>query len=504
MIDSSDGPREPLLVVADVHKIYSSGTHALRGVSLAVRPGSVHGLIGANGAGKSTLIRIMSGVETATSGTLCWHGEAVSWTTPGQALAAGMAAVHQHTPLVPSLSVLDNVFLGRKESIRWDAARRAEELAALCTRMDYDIDAHQTVGELSTGGKQMVAILQALARDAQLVLLDEPTAALSPHERDVLFRSIRRLRDQGTTFVYVSHFLDEILDLTDHLTVLRDGQVIVDAATAGVSKQDLVTAIVGQRLARVEQQNSTTDAATGEPLLVVAGLSSPGRFGPISLTVHAGEVVGLAGLLGSGRTELLEAIYGADRAATGSVRVGALRVRPRSPRAAVRAGLALVPEDRARQGLLRDWEVWRNISLPYLSSLSRRRLLPDHRRERQVAEQAIEDLGIKTPSPDAPVGELSGGNAQKVVFAKWLYGPARVFLLDEPSAGVDVGAKADIIQLIRRLARAGQGVLIVSSEFEELLGACDRILIVRRGQIISERPVADTDLHELTALASGL
>jgi ribose transport system ATP-binding protein len=186
------------------------------------------------------------------------------------------------------------------------------------------------------------------------------------------------------------------------------------------------------------------------------------------------------------------------------VRVGALRVRPRSPRAAVRAGLALVPEDRARQGLLRDWEVWRNISLPYLSSLSRRRLLPDHRRERQVAEQAIEDLGIKTPSPDAPVGELSGGNAQKVVFAKWLYGPARVFLLDEPSAGVDVGAKADIIQLIRRLARAGQGVLIVSSEFEELLGACDRILIVRRGQIISERAVADTDLHELTALASGL
>jgi ribose transport system ATP-binding protein len=242
----------------------------------------------------------------------------------------------------------------------------------------------------------------------------------------------------------------------------------------------------------------------GEPLLVVDGLSSPGRFGPISLTVHAGEVVGLAGLLGSGRTELLEAIYGADRSAAGTVRVGAHRLRHRSPRAAVKAGMALVPEDRTRQGLLPEWEVWRNISLPDLSSMSRRRLLPERQRELQVAEQAIAELGIKTPSAETPVGELSGGNAQKVVFAKWLYGPARVFLLDEPSAGVDIGAKADIIQLIRRLARAGKGVLIVSSEFEELLGVCDRILVVRRGQIISERPVVDTDLHELTALASGL
>lgn len=504
MAESSAGPREPVLVVADVHKIYSSGTHALRGVSLAVRPGSVHGLIGANGAGKSTLIRIMSGVETATSGTVSWQGEPVSWTTPSQALAAGMAAVHQHTPLVSTLSVLDNIFLGRKDSMRWDVARREGELRELCERMGYDIDPHQTIGELSTGGKQMVAILQALARDAKLVLLDEPTAALSPHERDVLFSSIRRLRDQGTTFVYVSHFLDEILALTDQLTVLRDGQVIVDAQTSTVTKQELVTAIVGQRLAGVEQQNSTPDRSTGEPLLVVDGLSSPGRFGPISLTVHAGEVVGLAGLLGSGRTELLEAIYGADRSAAGTVRVGAHRLRHRSPRAAVRAGLALVPEDRARQGLLRDWEAWRNISLPYLSSMSRRRLLPERRRELQVTEQAIAELNIKTPSPEAPVGELSGGNAQKVVFAKWLYGPARVFLLDEPSAGVDVGAKADIIQLIRRLARAGKGVVIVSSEFEELLGVCDRILVVRRGQIISERPVVDTDLHELTALAGGL
>jgi ribose transport system ATP-binding protein len=504
MTDRPDGPEPPVLAVADLHKRYSSGTHALRGVSMEVRPGSVHGLIGANGAGKSTLIRILSGAETATGGTVSWQGKPVSWSQPGQALAAGMAAVHQHTPLVDSLSVLDNVFLGRRESIRWDAERRRAELAELCERLGYHADANQTVGELSTGGRQMVAILQALARDPKLVLLDEPTAALSPNERDVLFRSIRRLRELGTTFVYVSHFLDEVLDLTDHLTVLRDGGVVVDCATSAVTKQDLVAAIVGDRLARVEQQTAAESQPVGAPLLVVENLSSPNRFGPVSLTVHAGEVVGVAGLLASGRSELLEAVYGADRSSSGRVLIDSRPVRKHSPRAAVKAGMALVPEDRTRQGLVRDWEIWRNVSLPYLSTLSRKRWLPDHRRERELAERAIADLGIVAPSADAPAGELSGGNAQKVVFAKWLYGPARMFLLDEPAAGVDVGAKADIVQLIRRLVAAGHGVLIVSSEFEELLGVCDRILVMRRGHISAERPAADTDLHELTALASGL
>ena len=491
-----------VLEAADVRKIYPNGTEALRGVSMSVRHGSVHGLIGANGAGKSTLIKIISGVETATDGTVAWRGQAVRWTSPAQALSAGLAAVHQHTPLVPAMTVLDNVFLGPARAVTWDAGARADELGRLCERIGYHLDASRPVGELSVGARQMVAILQALARDPALVLLDEPTAALSPSERDVLFRSIRRLRDQGTTFVYVSHFLDEVLDLTDRLTVLRDGRVVVDDATAATTKDDLVTAIVGERLARVEASAPPPHSA-GEPLLVVEGLRSTGRFGPIDLTVHAGEVVGLAGLLGSGRSELLEAIYGADPAATGLVRVAGRRLRARTPHTAVRRGLALVPEDRNRQGLLRDWPIWRNVSLPYLAELARHGL-PDADRERELAERAVTDLGIKAPDVDTLVGELSGGNAQKVVFAKWLYGPARVFLLDEPSAGVDVGAKADIIQLIRRLAEAGKGVLIVASEFEELLSACDRVLVMRRGQLIGERVAAQTDLHELTALASGL
>jgi ribose transport system ATP-binding protein len=349
----------------------------------------------------------------------------------------------------------------------------------------------------------MVAILQALTRDPALLLLDEPTAALSPAERTVLFATIRRLREQGTTFVYVSHFLDEILELTDHLTVLRDGRVVVDRATAGISKGDLVTAIVGAQLAAVEAPPDSP-GPWREPLLEVSGLSSPGRFGPVDLTVHAGEVVGLAGLLGSGRTELLEAIFGADRSAIGVVRVAGRPLGGHSPRDGVRAGLALVPEDRARQGFLREWSVAHNISLPYLAALSWRRLVPDRRREDKVADRAVADLGIVTGSIETLVGSLSGGNAQKVVFAKWLYGPAKVFLLDDPSAGVDVGAKAEIIGLIRRLAAAGKAVLIAASEFEELLGACDRVLVLRRGRLAAERRAAETDLHELTALASGL
>jgi ribose transport system ATP-binding protein len=502
MTDSPGAP--PVFAALDVHKTYSSGTQALRGVSLMVRPGTVHGLIGANGAGKSTLIKILSGVEVATAGSIAWQGEPVSWTSPAQALAAGLAAVHQHTPLVGPLTVLDNVFLGLRDSRRWDADRRRRELAGLLDRIGYDLDAAQIVDDLSVGARQMVAILQALARRPSLILLDEPTASLSPAERNILFRSIRRLRDQGTSFVYVSHFLDEILDLTDHLTVLRDGRVVADAATASTQKPDLVEAIVGARLGRIEAGIPDPSSPRGEPLLEVEQLRSPGRFGPVTLTVHAGEVVGLAGLLGSGRTELLQAIFGADRAASGMVRIDGLALPRRSPHHGVRAGLALVPEDRMRQGLLRDWELWRNVSLPYVSGLSWRRWFPSRRAELALAERAITDLGIVAASPEVPVGDLSGGNAQKVVFAKWLYGSARVFLLDEPCAGVDVGAKADIIHLVRQLAARGHGVLIVASEFEELLGACDRVMVMRRGQIAGEYPATATDVRELTALASGL
>ncbi|MGY2876572.1 ribose transport system ATP-binding protein [Marmoricola sp. URHA0025 HA25] len=501
---TTPNPGAPVLSVTDVHKRYSTGTYALRGVSLQVRPGSVHGLLGSNGAGKSTLIKILCGAQPATSGSLAWQGDTVDWTSPAQALDAGLAAVHQHTPLVDSLTVLDNVFLGMRDGVRWDAARRRDELAELCDRIGYPLDPDLQVAELSVGGRQMVAIVQALARRPTLMLLDEPTAALSPHERDILFAVVRRLRDQGTAFVYVSHFLDEVMELTDHLTVLRDGRVVLDSPTAETDQEGLVTAVVGERLARLEDSAPVPGRGWGEPLLRVEGLESPGKFGPVSLEVRAGEVVGLAGLLGSGRSELLQAIFGADRRARGHVTVADSKPLRNAPRARVRAGLALVPEDRNRQGLLADWEIWRNESLPYLGRASYAGLVPRERDERAAAEASVRDLGIVTGSVETPVGQLSGGNAQKVVFGKWLYGPARVILLDEPTAGVDVGAKADILRLIRRQTEADRGVLIVSSEFEELRSVCDRILVLRRGRLVAELVSAETDLHEITAYASGL
>jgi ribose transport system ATP-binding protein len=497
-------PGDAVLTVTDVHKRYSTGTYALRGVSLAVRPGSVHGLLGSNGAGKSTLIKILCGAQPASSGELAWQGEPVDWSTPVQALDAGLAAVHQHTPLVDTLTVLDNVFLGMRDGVRWDAARRRDELEALCDRIGYPLDPDLLVSELSVGGRQMVAIVQALARKPTLMLLDEPTAALSPHERDILFAVVRRLRDQGTAFVYVSHFLDEVMELTDHLTVLRDGRVVLDAPTTDVDQDGLVTAVVGERLAKFEHSAPIHDGGWGETLLQVGDLGSPSGFGPVSFEVRAGEVVGIAGLLGSGRSELLQAVFGADRRARGRVTVAGSNPLRNSPRARVRAGLALVPEDRTRQGLLADWEIWRNESLPYLGRVAYAGLMPRERDEREAAESSVRDLGIVTGSVDTPVGELSGGNAQKVVFGKWLYGPARVLLLDEPTAGVDVGAKADILRLIRRQAEIGRGVVIVSSEFEELRSVCDRILVLRRGRLVAELTSADTDLHEITAYASGL
>jgi ribose transport system ATP-binding protein len=412
--------------------------------------------------------------------------------------------VHQHTPLVDSLTVLDNVFLGLRDGLRWDAARRREELAALCDRIGYPLDPDVPVAALSVGGRQMVAIVQALARRPTLMLLDEPTAALSPHERDILFAVVRRLRDQGTSFVYVSHFLDEVIELTDHLTVLRDGKVVLDCPTAESDQDRLVTAVVGERLARLEDAAPSPATGAGEVLLRVDHLESAGRFGPISFEARAGEVVGVAGLLGSGRSELLQAIFGADRRARGSVAVDGSRPVRNTPRARVRAGLALVPEDRNRQGLIGEWEIWRNESLPYLGRNAYAGVLPREREERAAAQSSVHDLGIVTGSVDTPVGELSGGNAQKVVFGKWLYGPSRVLLLDEPTAGVDVGAKADILRLVRRQAELGRAVLIVSSEFEELRSTCDRILVLRRGLVVADLRSADTDLHEITAYASGL
>jgi ribose transport system ATP-binding protein len=500
------GTTERLLVLDGVTKVFPNGTRALRGVDLAVTPGTVHGLVGANGAGKSTLIKIMSGVLPPTAGRIAWRGQPTRWHGPGMALQAGIATVHQHSPLVPTLSVLENVFLGSSGNWLWKAASKTAELDRLFATVGYELPADQLVGDLSIGDRQMVSILQAMSRDPALLILDEPTASLSVSEREVVHGAIRNLRQSGTSVVFVSHLLDEIISLTEVVTILRDGRVTLDEPTAELTKDRLISAIVGRPLLRTEQSGHEPSAANvqaGPPLLEVKGLTSPGRVSGVSFTVAAGEVVGLAGLLGSGRSEILHAVYGSDAAARGTVRVGGNPVR-RGPARAVRAGLALVPEDRAKQGLIPGWEVWRNITLAALPEDSWRGMFPRQAAELRRTQSAIESLSIKPPTPMTMVDQLSGGNAQKTVFGKWLHGGVKVLLLDEPTAGIDVGAKRDIQVLIRQLTKHGSAVVVVDSEFNELLAIADRVLVVRQGRVIAERDARRTSEMELVALASGL
>jgi ribose transport system ATP-binding protein len=490
-----------LLQLEGLAKVFPNGTVALRGVDLTIRAGSVHGLLGANGAGKSTLIKILSGALPATAGTISWCGERVSWRRPVEPQAAGVATLHQHIPLVGTLSVLENVFLG--EASGWRRTRELEaRLRRLVQSIGYDIDPQARVGDLSIGQRQMVAILQALAMQARLIIMDEPTASLAAAERAIVYRTIEHLAHvERTAVLFVSHFLDEIMALTDEVTVLRDGIAVLHADTKDLDEGKIAAAIVGRAVTALTREPARM-SFSDPPVLEIDQLACAGKLAPCSFTLRAGEVLGIAGFLGSGRSELLHAIFGADREARGEVRMLGRKV-GRSPAAAVRAGLGLVPEDRMRQGLIPGFALWQNASLPFLDKLAWRDFLMVHRREVARAEEAITRLRIKAASVDVPVAELSGGNAQKVSIAKWLTEATRVLLLDEPTVGVDIGAKAEILQNIRALAAAGAGVIIVSSEFEELLAVSDRVLVLRDGAIVAERQAIETTEHELILLAGG-
>jgi ribose transport system ATP-binding protein len=496
---------KPLLQLERIGKVYPNGTMALRAVDLAVQSGTVHGLLGANGAGKSTLIKVLSGAVSASVGQIYWRGKAVQWRRPSQPKAAGVASLHQHIPLVGTLSVLENVFLGERSTWRRANAQRTR-LRGLLDSIGYGIDVDALAGELPIGQRQMVAILQALAANAQLIVMDEPTASLANEEREIVYRTIRHLtRAEGKAVIFVSHFLDEIMALTDEVTVLRDGVAVLRAPTSDLSEQKIAAAMVGREIAALTHRahpSSIFPESRSAALLETVRLSSPRKLAPCSLQLHAGEVLGIAGFLGSGRSELLHAIFGSDRQARGDVLIAGRKI-ARRPAAAVQAGIALVPEDRMKQGLVSIFSLWQNTTLASLEQISGRGVLLNRHRERECGEQAIRRLGIKAADVDVPVSELSGGNAQKVSIAKWLFGGARVFLLDEPTAGIDVGAKADILQLIRDLANGAAAVIIVSSEFEELLAVCDRILVMREGAFVAERGAADTSEHELILLAGA-
>lgn len=484
----------PLLSLAGIEKTWPNGTVALRGVDLALSSGRVHGLLGANGAGKSTLIKVLAGAIPASGGTMMMRGDAARWKSPRGAREAGIATLYQHIPLVPTLSALDNILLEQRRGFRNDpAARTRASEIAVSLGNPFDLD--EIVGDMPIGTRQMVAIAQALIGDPLLVIMDEPTAPLGEHERETAYRTIRRLADEGRAVLFVSHFLDEIAALTDEVTVLRDGQVVLHAETATLDEAAIASAIAGRAVARIGRHAARPEK--GRTVLEVRDLSSPGKLAAASLAVKAGEVVGIAGLLGSGRSELLHAIFGADANAKGTVTVDGRVVGPFTDET-VAAGMALVPEDRARQGFVPQFTIAENIALP------RGGRLIDQADEVAAAEAAIARLSIKAEGPDALVAELSGGNAQKVVIAKWLSPSTRVLLLDEPTAGIDIGARTDILRIIRELAGEGVAVLLVSSELEDLLAVSDRILVMRDRAIVGEvADPANCDEAMLLQLAGG-
>jgi len=462
------------------------GVQALREVELEIERGAIHALVGENGAGKSTLGKILAGVHRPDDGELWVEGRRVGYRSPRDALRDGITIITQEPTLVPHRSVQENVFLAVEQGTAGvvDARRTARRFAALVEATGIELHGRRLARTLRVADQQKVEILRAIARDAKLFVMDEPTSALTTDEATRLFELIRRLRDRGATVVYVSHFLPEVLSLADAVTVLRDGRLVRTAPTKEETPERLVSAMLGRSLdlAFPVKVPAPADAPV---VLSVRGLSRPPAVQDVSFDLRAGEIVGLAGLIGSGRSEVARTIFGADRAAAGVIELDGRPISPRSPRAAIRSGIAMLPEDRKRQGLLMLRSVVDNVTLPHLDQVSEAGVLLT-RAERRRTSELIARLDVRTKSNGALVNTLSGGNQQKVLFAKWLFRRPRVFIADEPTRGVDVGAKRAIYELIESLAAEGLAVLLISSEHEEVLGLAHRILVMRGGRIVAE------------------
>jgi len=490
----------PLLEMQGIRKRFG-GVTALEDVSFEVRPGEVHALVGENGAGKSTLMNIASGVLAPDAGRILWDGAAVSGLSPRTAQQMGIGFVHQELALVPQLSAGENIFLGRHPCagrarcwVRWE--RIHEQARRLLEELGRPLDPRRAVGELSVGEQQLVEIARALAFQARLVIMDEPTAALSEHEAARLFEAVGRLKQRGVSVIYSTHRLKEVYQVADRVTVLRDGRRVATAAAGELPPETLVRHMVGR--AAKEQFAGGRSAAGAEEMLRVEGFSARGRFEGVSFAVRRGEIVGLAGLVGAGRTELLEALFGAAPHEAGRVWIEGRPAEIRSPRDAIRAGMALIPDDRKSKGLFAAAPLKWNVVLA-----SERGFRIRAERERQKTQRLIGELRLRTTGPEEPVMRLSGGNQQKVVLARWLLAEAKVFLFDEPTRGIDAGAKAEIYEIIRRLAARGAAVVLVSSELEEVLNLADRVLVMHRGRIAGELLREQASEEAVMRLATG-
>jgi ribose transport system ATP-binding protein len=474
------------------------GVHALRGVDFDVQSGEVHALIGENGAGKSTLMRVLGGEMPPSSGELRIDGKSTELHGPRAARAHGIAIIHQELALAPDLSVAENIFLGELSGvISWSALRRrAGELIA---SLGFDIDPTRRVSSLAVAHQQVVEIAKALSRKVKIIVFDEPTAVLSAQDAERLHEIIARLRAEGVGIVYISHRLEEILSISDRVTVMKDGQVVATKPAAELTIDAMIRMMVGRPMAALFPAKGPR--TIGEERLAVRDLQAGRLVRGVTFSVRGGEIVGLGGLVGSGRTEVARVIFGADALESGAIFLDGKEAKVRSPKNAVKAGICLVPEDRKGQGVVLDAAIRINATMARLSAVVNRFGFVRQALERKLVGDLASSLKLKASRIDAPVSTLSGGNQQKVVLAKWFHAGGNVIILDEPTRGVDVGAKSEIYGIVLKLAEAGKAVLVISSEHQELFGLCDRILVMGEGQIRGELKSLDYSEERLLSLA---
>jgi ribose transport system ATP-binding protein len=478
------------------------GVRALSDVSVAVEEGEVHALLGENGAGKSTLMKILAGALPMDAGEIRLFGRRVHLDHPLAAMRRGIAMIYQEFNLVPTLSAAENVFLGREPRFPGglvdyrEMRRRTEELLA---QLGVHLPPTTPTELLSVAQQQMVEIAKAVSQDARIIAMDEPSAALTEHELESLFQLIRRLKSQSVSVVYISHRLDEVFEICDRATVLRDGQKIDTRPVSDWSRDDIIRAMVGREIV---EQYPRESRKPGEVVLEVRGLRRKGVLEKIDLTVRRGEIVGLAGLVGAGRTELARCLFGADPIDSGEIRLNGRAATIRSPREAIRRGIGMLTEDRKALGLVVGMVVRENCTMANLGAVTRAGFVRG-RRERSAAVGLVDRLAIRTPSVDQTVANLSGGNQQKVVLAKWLFTQSKVLIFDEPTRGIDVGAKVEIYNLMNRLAAQGVGVVMISSDLPEVLGMSDRIVVMRGGRIAGEIAASEATQERVMRLAIG-
>ncbi|MDR1765414.1 MAG: sugar ABC transporter ATP-binding protein [Lachnospiraceae bacterium] len=495
-----NGELGDLLELRGIEKEFP-GVKALKGVSFTVRPGEIHALCGENGAGKSTLIKVITGAHAHNAGEYLVDGKEVHFSSTDEAIGLGISCVYQELSIAPQLDVAQNLYIGNlpRKGRLIDHKKLYAETSRILAQLDLDVPPKTPAGELSVGQQQMIEIGRALTRNARCIIMDEPTSSLSEKEADTLFGIIRKLKARGIAIVYISHKLDEVMMLSDRITVIRDGENIVTQDTSKTTQDGLIAHMIGRSLENMYRKDPTE---IGDVMLSVSGLTRPGVFTDVGFNVRRGEVVGFFGLVGAGRSEIMRALFGVDRYTEGEVVLDGKRLRAGDPPGAIRSGLGFCTEDRKKEGLMLRLTILLNATLVKLPLMSKYGVI-DRAKQREEAHRYVESISIKCPSVHQKAGNLSGGNQQKVVLAKWLMLAPKVLIVDEPTRGIDVGSKAEIYGILNELAKDGMGIIVVSSEIEEIMGVCDRVITVFEGRVTGDFPVEGLSSDRVLAAALG-